>query len=84
LNTGKIKRLRNNGTVELAECDFGGTPHGPVVKGTARILDATASDHARRLIRTKYGLIGWLSFLGSTIRRGKQGSVGIEISLTAS
>jgi uncharacterized protein len=84
LNTGKIKRIRNNGAVELAECNVRGTPRGPAVPGTARILDADASDHVRRLIRTKYGVVGWLSFLGSTIRRGKQGSVGIAISLAAS
>lgn len=82
-DTGKIKRIRNNPTVELAECDFNGTPHGPVVAGTARILDAPGSDRARRLIRSKYGLIGRLSVLGSILRRGKQGSVGVAISLSA-
>lgn len=81
-DTGKIKRLRNNSAVELAECTFNGTPSGPSVRGTARILDPTASDDARRLIRAKYGLIGWLSVTGSILRRGKQGSVGIAITLS--
>ena len=80
-DAGKIKRIRNNGAVELAECTFRGTPSGPVVKGTARILDAEGSDRVRRLIRSKYGFIGWASMLGSVIRRGKKGSVGIAISV---
>lgn len=81
-DTGKIKRIRNNGAVEVAECDFGGTPRGAVVKGTARILDAEGTERVRRLIRSKYGFVGWASVLGSTIRRGKKGSVGIAINLT--
>ncbi len=78
---GKIKRIRNNSAVELASCDFGGTPHGPTVDGTARILDPQGTDRVRHLIRSKYGLIGWASLLGSTLRRGKKGSVGVAISL---
>lgn len=81
-DTGKIKRIRNNGAVELTECDFGGKPSGPVVRGTARILDDEDSDRAKRLIRSKYGFVGWASLLGSTIRRGKRGSLGVAISLT--
>jgi uncharacterized protein len=81
-NTGKIKRIRNNPAVELAPCNYRGTPTGPSVPGTARILDPTASDRVRRLIRAKYRLIGWLSVTGSIIRRGKIGTVGIAIRLT--
>jgi PPOX class probable F420-dependent enzyme len=82
VDTGKIKRIRNNAAVELAECNFRGTPSGPTVRGTARLLDGSDSDRARRLIRSKYGFVGWASFLGSTIRRGKKGSVGVAIKLT--
>ena len=81
LDTGKIKRIRNNSAVELAECDFRGNPSGPTVKGTARLLEGQDSDRARQLIRSKYGFIGWASFLGSRIRRGKTGSVGVAINL---
>ncbi len=81
VNTGKIKRIRNNPAVELAECDIRGKPRGAVVKGTARILDEAGSEHVRRLIKAKFGLIGWASVLGSTIRRGRKGTVGIAITL---
>jgi PPOX class probable F420-dependent enzyme len=82
VDTGKIKRIRNNAAVEVAACDFRGKPSSPTVKGTARLLDGSASDRARHIIRSKYGFVGWASFLGSTIRRGRKGSVGVAITLT--
>lgn len=80
-DTGKVKRIRNNGAVELAECDYRGKPHGEVVKGTARLLDAEGSDRVRRLIRSKYGFVGWASVTGSILRRGKKGSIGVAITV---
>jgi uncharacterized protein len=82
VDTGKIKRIRNNAAVEVAACDYRGTPAGPTAKGTARFLDGSDSDRVRHTIRSKYGFVGWASFLGSTIRRGKKGSVGVAIALT--
>jgi PPOX class probable F420-dependent enzyme len=81
VNTGKVKRIRNNPAVELTECDIRGRPRGAAVKGTARILDEAGAEHVRRLIKAKFGLVGWASVLGSTIRRGKKGTIGIAISV---
>jgi uncharacterized protein len=81
VDTGKIKRIRNNATVELTACDMRGTPSGPSVTGEARILDAERTEAARRLLRAKYGLIGWATVFGSTVRRGRKGSVGVAITL---
>jgi uncharacterized protein len=80
--TGKVKRIRNNGTIEVAACDFRGRPSGPSVKGEARVLDGERAERARQLIKRKYGLLGWLTVTGSTIRRGRDGTVGIAISMT--
>jgi PPOX class probable F420-dependent enzyme len=80
--TGKVKRIRNNGAVEVAACDFRGRPSGPSVKGEARVLDGERAERARRLIKRKYGVLGWLTVTGSTIRRGRDGTVGIAISMT--
>jgi uncharacterized protein len=79
VKTGKVKRIRNGGAVELAECDFRGNTRGPVVTGEARLLDASGSERARRLIRAKYGVLGWLTVFGSVVRRGRDGSLGIAI-----
>jgi uncharacterized protein len=80
-DTGKVKRIRNSGGVELSECDIRGRPRGPVVKGTARILDAEGSDRGRKLLRRKYGLTGWLVIGSSVLFRGRDKSLCVAISL---
>jgi PPOX class probable F420-dependent enzyme len=79
----KVKRIRRNPAVTLQPCSVSGTPRGAVVKGTARILDDTGSDRVRSLIKRKYSVQGWLIVVGSRLRRGRQGTVGIEITADA-
>lgn len=78
-NSGKIKRIRRDGRVELAPCDIRGRQTGPSTKGTARVLDEPGTASARRLIMRKYGLTGWLVVSASTLRRGAKGTVGVAI-----
>ena len=80
-DSGKVKRIRNNPRVEIGECDFRGNPTGPSVPATARILDGDGSAHARSLIRRKYGFSGGLVLIGSRLRRGAEGTVGITLTL---
>ncbi|WP_433263617.1 PPOX class F420-dependent oxidoreductase [Actinosynnema sp. CS-041913] len=77
---GKVKRIRNNPEVTIAPCDFKGNPTGDPAPARAKVLDERASDHARHLIGRKYGIVGKLTLLGSRFRRGRTGTVGIEIS----
>ena len=79
-DTGKVKRIRRDATVRVAPCDFRGNPTGPEVAGTARLLDAEGTDRVRGLIRRKYGITGRLTVLGSLLRRGRSGSIGIELT----
>lgn len=78
---GKVKRIRRSGDVEVAACDIRGRASGAAVKGHARVLDADGTDRTRRLIKAKYGVLGWISITGSLVRRGRDGSVGIAITL---
>jgi uncharacterized protein len=78
---GKVKRIRNNPTVELTACDLRGKPRGETVKGTARILDADATERARRLLRKKYGIAGHTVIGASKLFRGRDGTVCLAISL---
>jgi PPOX class probable F420-dependent enzyme len=81
--SGKVKRIRRDGTVTLAACDFRGNPRGDTVAGHATLTGSVAGDdRVRRLIARKYGLIGRMSMLGSRIRRGRDGTVGVRITLT--
>ncbi|MBB5917027.1 hypothetical protein BJY24_005939 [Nocardia transvalensis] len=76
----KVKRIRRDPKVTVQPCSVNGTPQGEVVEGTARILDDAGSDRVRGLIKRKYPVQGWLIVTGSVLRRGKRGTVGIEIT----
>ncbi|MFC6088993.1 PPOX class F420-dependent oxidoreductase [Saccharothrix lopnurensis] len=79
-DAGKVKRIRRSGEVEVGPCDVRGNPTGPQVPGRARLLDRADSDRVRDLIAKKYGVFGRLTLLGSRLRRGREGTVGIEIT----
>lgn len=80
--TGKVKRIRRDGTVTLAACDRRGNPTGPAVDGTARVLDADGTARVRAAVRRKYGLLGKILTTVNRLRRGASGAVGIAITLT--
>lgn len=78
-DAGKVKRIRRDGAVRVAACDFRGNQSGPDVPATARLLDAQGTERVRDLIKGKYGITGRLTLMGSILRRGRAGTVGIEI-----
>ncbi|MER6346849.1 PPOX class F420-dependent oxidoreductase [Streptomyces sp. NPDC001595] len=77
----KVKRIRNNSAVEVAPCDLRGNRTGEAFRGTAEICDAATTARYRKLIARKYGVVGRLTLLGSRLRRGTTGTVGIRITL---
>ncbi|GAA2364894.1 PPOX class F420-dependent oxidoreductase [Nonomuraea africana] len=78
--SGKIKRIRANPEVTVAPCDLRGNVRGEPVKGRAEILSAAQTAKVRALLRRKYGLQGRLVLLGSRLRRGATGTVGVRIT----
>lgn len=76
----KVKRLRRNPQVTVQPCDAMGKPRGAVVTGTGIVMDDAGTDRVRGLIKRKYGLPGWLGIHGSLLRRGKKGTIGLEIT----
>jgi PPOX class probable F420-dependent enzyme len=77
----KVKRIRRNPAVTLQTCDARGRTGGTeVVTGTAAILDEAGTDRVRGMIKKKYSLLGWLMVTGSLLRRGRSGTVGLEIT----
>jgi PPOX class probable F420-dependent enzyme len=78
----KVKRIRNRPDVLVGPCDLRGNPTGEPIPATAEILGPDETAEYRRLLARKYGLIGRLSLLGSRLRRGTSGTVGIRISPT--
>ncbi len=78
VDSWKVKRLRRNNNVLVQPCDARGTKtFGPLVAGVGEISDGA---HAAALIERKYGLLGRLTVLGSRLRRGATGTVGIRVS----
>jgi len=80
-DTGKVKRIRRTAKVLVGPCDVRGKPTGDQVPGRAKILDSAGTDRVRDLLRKKYGLIGRLTMRGSLLRRGRDGTIGIRITL---
>ncbi|MEU4997925.1 PPOX class F420-dependent oxidoreductase [Streptomyces sp. NPDC021622] len=78
----KVKRIRNRSDVLVGPCDARGNPTGEQIPATAEICDPAQTARYRTLITRKYGLIGRLTLLGSRLRRGLDGTVGIRITLT--
>ncbi|WP_055528034.1 PPOX class F420-dependent oxidoreductase [Streptomyces graminilatus] len=77
----KVKRIRGRADVLVGPCDARGNPTGEPVPATAEILDQPATDAYRQLLARKYGVLGRLTLLGSRLRRGREGTVGIRITL---
>ncbi|MFJ9599677.1 PPOX class F420-dependent oxidoreductase [Streptomyces althioticus] len=76
----KVKRIRARGDVLVGPCDMRGNPTGDQVPAAAEICDAATTARYRQLIARKYGLMGRLTLLGSRLRRGVDGTVGIRVT----
>lgn len=83
--SGKAKRIRNNGHVEVAPCDVRGRISGASVSGNARLMDSSGTAYIEGQIKRKYGAqytaIGLMEKLR---RREAGGSVGIRIHVDTS
>ncbi|MEU6653179.1 PPOX class F420-dependent oxidoreductase [Streptomyces sp. NPDC055722] len=79
----KVKRIRARADVLVGPCDVRGNPTGDQVPATAELTDAPATARYRQLIARKYGILGRLTLLGSRLRRGEQGTVGIRVTPTS-
>ncbi|MEU4038274.1 PPOX class F420-dependent oxidoreductase [Streptomyces collinus] len=77
----KVKRIRRRADVLVGPCDVRGRPTGGQVPATAEIADAATTARYRTLIARKYGIVGRLTLLGSRLRRGPDGTVGITVKL---
>ncbi|MFI9802769.1 PPOX class F420-dependent oxidoreductase [Streptomyces sp. NPDC052301] len=81
-DSGKVKRIRRSSDILVGPCDVRGTPTGDQLPATAEIADPATTARYRDLIARKYGILGRLTLLGSRLRRGLDGTVGIRVTLT--
>ncbi|MFD8675600.1 PPOX class F420-dependent oxidoreductase [Streptomyces seoulensis] len=79
----KVKRIRRRADVLVGPCDMRGRPTGAPHPAHAEIADPATTARYRTLIARKYGLFGRLTLLGSKLRRGTEGTVGIRVTFPA-
>jgi PPOX class probable F420-dependent enzyme len=53
-NTGKVKRVRNNGHVKIAPCTIKGVPLGEIVDAKAEIVTGEVASQGMKLLNKKY------------------------------
>jgi uncharacterized protein len=53
-NSGKVKRIRNNGRVRIAPCDMRGNLLGEWADARAEIVTGAEAEHGMRLLNKKY------------------------------
>jgi PPOX class probable F420-dependent enzyme len=76
----KLKRIRNNPTVEIAPSTVRGKPTGPAISARARVLGGSESDHASHALNKKHPILhGVLVPLAHRLRGNKT----VHIELTA-
>ncbi|MEU4524981.1 PPOX class F420-dependent oxidoreductase [Amycolatopsis sp. NPDC024027] len=79
---GKVKRIRNDGRVEVQACDVRGKKtHGAKVSGQARLLDAAENEQVRRAIARKYGIVGRVTMFFSKLRGPEDRTIGIAVKV---
>jgi uncharacterized protein len=76
---GKVKRIRANPKVTIAPCTFKGKLLGEPRAGTAQLLSDADSARVRKLIKKKYGLVGWLTIAIAEWRQNPP--IGIRVTL---
>lgn len=77
-DSGKVKRIRNNATVQIAPSTRLGRPRGPMFAASARILPATEQREAQTLTDREFG---WLkTFFGLIWRVQGREQVYVEIT----
>ena len=75
-NSGKVKRIRNNGRVRIAPCDMRGNLLGEWVDARAEIVSGAEAAYGNDLLNKKF--FPWkqlLNFFASFRQRGRTGFV---------
>jgi PPOX class probable F420-dependent enzyme len=81
-NSGKVKRIRNNGRVNIAPCKMDGKLVGTWIPAQAReVTDPEVSTAVNRLLDRKYGLLKKM-FANQRARTGAKSTI-LEIKITA-
>jgi uncharacterized protein len=74
--SGKVKRIKNNGAVQITPCEANGTPNGEWIAAHAvEATDPETAELVRRFLEKKYGAIQVKAFAAATALRREQYTV---------
>jgi PPOX class probable F420-dependent enzyme len=81
-DSGKVKRIRNNGRVVIAPCDSRGriAEGASSAEGTARLLDEAGTARVHKLIARRYVAVR-LADWSDGLRRRRRPWIGIAVTL---
>lgn len=79
----KVRRIRRNPRVRLAECTARGKVTGPWSEGRAVVLDLSENRRVGDRLIAKYGLQARIGLLLSRWRRGTAATIGLAIEPAA-
>ena len=82
-DAGKVKRIRRDSHVTVAVCDVRGriAPDALSAEGTARVLDETQTQVARKLIARKYVMSRLGNWAARVLHLPKKPAIGIAVTL---
>lgn len=80
--SGKVKRIRNSGRVEVGPCDFRGRPSGESVAAQAELLPPEEALRYQGLMKRKYGFQVTFALLTSRLKRDRDTNLAIRIRLS--
>lgn len=79
-DSGKAKRIRNNGAVRIAPCNMKGDVSGEWVDARARFCEGEEAATGQALLIDKYGLMKRIGDFFSRLRGRVQSVLAIEVS----
>ncbi len=79
--SGKVKRIKNNGNIQIVPCEANGNPTGEWVNAQAvEVTDPETAELVGRLLEKKYGVVQVKAFAAATaLRREKYTVLKIQL-----
>jgi len=77
-DSGKVKRIRRSGRVQLAPCSVRGEPRGESIDATARMMPDSEAPTVLNALAAKYGVMGRWTRAMSRFTRGRA-VIGITV-----
>jgi PPOX class probable F420-dependent enzyme len=79
MNSGKIKRIKNNPNIRITPSGARGQPKGKWIEGKIKMAGSLELEHANQLLEQKYGIQGKIIRVFNKIRNTRPTVLSIQI-----